>query len=163
MPFKSFIAAVLVVAGLAASAAAADTQERQRLVVEIIKAMRMGETAQHMQRQALDSLVARIREQNPAVSPEVMGIVREVLQDEFQGFTDELVPFTATIMLETFDLEDLKVLSAFYSSPTGQKAVSMMPAVMQRTMQFSQNWMRDSMPRIQKKLQERLGKEGLKL
>ena len=55
----------------------------------------------------------------------------------------EMVPLYA----ETYTLDEIHQLSAFYASPLGQKMLANMPTLMSRSMEISQRVM---MPRIQK-------------
>jgi hypothetical protein len=55
----------------------------------------------------------------------------------------EMVPLYA----ETYTLDEIRQLTAFYASPLGQKMQAKMPELMNRSMQISQRVM---MPRIQK-------------
>jgi hypothetical protein len=55
----------------------------------------------------------------------------------------EMVPLYA----ETYTLDEIRQLTAFYASPLGQKMQAKMPILMQRSMEISQRVM---MPRIQK-------------
>ncbi len=55
----------------------------------------------------------------------------------------EMVPLYA----ETYTLDEIRQLSAFYASPLGQKMLANMPTLMTRSMEISQRVM---MPRVQK-------------
>jgi hypothetical protein len=55
----------------------------------------------------------------------------------------EMVPLYA----ETYTLDEIRQLTAFYASPLGQKMQANMPALMNRSMEISQRVM---MPRVQK-------------
>jgi len=55
----------------------------------------------------------------------------------------EMVPLYA----ETYTLDEIRQLSAFYASPLGQKMLANMPALMSRSMEISNRVM---MPRVQK-------------
>jgi hypothetical protein len=60
----------------------------------------------------------------------------------------EMVPLYA----ETYTLDEIRQLTAFYASPLGQKMQAKMPELMNRSMQISQRVM---MPRIQKIMAQR--------
>ena len=60
----------------------------------------------------------------------------------------ELVPLYA----ETYTLDEIHQLTAFYASPLGQKMQANMPQLMSRSMEISQRVM---MPRIQKAMAQR--------
>ena len=162
MKFRALAAAIA--AGfliLTAAAGADDRREKQELVVEIMKATNLNAIARHMHERAFQSLSQRIRSKYPNVKPQILDIVSDVLRQEFDSFADELVPFTADMMVREFTLEDLKVLEAFYRSPTGQKSIAAMPSIVQQSLAFSQSWLRQSRPRIEQALRERLAREGI--
>lgn len=60
---------------------------------------------------------------------------------------DEMVNETATLYAETYTLDEIRQLTAFYTSPVGQKMQANMPKLMERSFAISQ---RVLAPRIHK-------------
>jgi hypothetical protein len=60
---------------------------------------------------------------------------------------DDMIAEMVPLYAETYTLDEIRQLTAFYASPLGQKMQANMPALMSRSMQISQRVM---MPRIQK-------------
>ena len=60
---------------------------------------------------------------------------------------DEMIDETVTLYAETYTLDEIRQLTAFYMSPVGQKMQANMPKLMARSFAISQ---RVLMPRIQK-------------
>jgi len=60
---------------------------------------------------------------------------------------DEMVNETVTLYAETYTLDEIRQLTAFYTSPVGQKMQANMPKLMSRSFAISQ---RVLMPRMQK-------------
>jgi hypothetical protein len=60
---------------------------------------------------------------------------------------DDMIAEMVPLYAETYTLDEIHQLTAFYASPLGQKMQATMPALMSRSMQISQRVM---MPRIQK-------------
>jgi hypothetical protein len=60
---------------------------------------------------------------------------------------DDMIAEMVPMYAETYTLDEIRQLTAFYASPLGQKMQANMPALMNRSMQISQRVM---MPRIQK-------------
>jgi hypothetical protein len=60
---------------------------------------------------------------------------------------DDMIAEMVPLYAETYTLDELRQLIAFYSSPLGQKMLAKMPMLMNRGMEISQRVM---MPRIQK-------------
>lgn len=146
---------------LAAPATGSDDQEKQKLVIEIIRLTKLDAVSRQTHERLFDLIAEQIRAKHPKVSEKALNVVREVLREEFDGMVDELIPFTARMMMQQFTLEDLEVMLRFYESPTGQKAMAALPSITQQSFAFSQRWTREAMPRIQQALRERLSKEGI--
>jgi hypothetical protein len=64
---------------------------------------------------------------------------------------DDMIAEMVPIYAETYTLDEIRQLTAFYASPLGQKLQAKMPELMSRSMQISQ---RVLMPRIQKAMAE---------
>jgi hypothetical protein len=60
---------------------------------------------------------------------------------------DDMIAEMVPLYAETYTLDEIRQLTAFYASPLGQKMQATMPALMSRSMEISQRVM---MPRIQK-------------
>jgi hypothetical protein len=60
---------------------------------------------------------------------------------------DDMIAEMVPLYAETYTLDEIRQLTAFYASPLGQKMQANMPALMNRSMEISQRVM---MPRIQK-------------
>ncbi|PQO93613.1 DUF2059 domain-containing protein [Massilia phosphatilytica] len=83
----------------------------------------------------------KLQEALPTVTAQTHAIFADpTLVDDMLA---EMVPLYA----ETYTLDEIRQLSAFYASPLGQKMLANMPTLMSRSMEISQRVM---MPRIQK-------------
>ena len=60
---------------------------------------------------------------------------------------DDMIAEMVPLYAETYTLDEIRQLSAFYASPLGQKMQASMPALTMRSMEINQRVM---MPRIQK-------------
>ncbi len=60
---------------------------------------------------------------------------------------DDMIAEMVPLYAETYTLDEIRQLTAFYASPLGQKMQAKMPELMNRSLQISQRVM---MPRIQK-------------
>jgi hypothetical protein len=86
--------------------------------------------------QMADMLVQAQVQANPNLKPydEVM---HRWVKSIFEG--DEYDTAMVTLYEEAFSPDELKALLAFYSTPTGQKAIAAMPEVMQKGMMIGVN------------------------
>ncbi|MGB9108372.1 MAG: DUF2059 domain-containing protein [Telluria sp.] len=65
---------------------------------------------------------------------------------------DDIIAETLPLYAETYTLDEIRQLTAFYASPLGQKMQATMPMLMSRSMEVSQ---RVIMPRMQKLMAQR--------
>lgn len=62
--------------------------------------------------------------------------------DEFvtQTTDSELIALLVPVYQKYFDENDIKAMRAFYSSPTGQKTIELMPSVMRDAAEIGKSW-----------------------
>ncbi|TDJ04089.1 MAG: DUF2059 domain-containing protein, partial [Deltaproteobacteria bacterium] len=56
---------------------------------------------------------------------------------------------------QSFTEQELNELTAFYKSPTGQKALSTMPTLMVKTIQIGQQNIKEHLSELQKEIEKR--------
>ncbi len=56
---------------------------------------------------------------------------------------------------QSFTEQELNELTAFYKSPTGQKALSTMPTLMVKTIHAGQQNIKEHLPELQKEIEKR--------
>ena len=88
---------------------------------------------------------AQARKKLEKVLPTVTAQAHAMLTDP--SLVDEMLTESVPLYAETFTLDEIRQLSAFYASPLGQKMLASMPTLMSRSMEISDRLM---MPRIQK-------------
>jgi uncharacterized protein len=88
---------------------------------------------------------AEMRTKLEKVLPTVTAQVHTMLTDP--SLVDEMLAEMVPLYAETYTLDEIHQLSAFYASPLGQKMLANMPTLMSRSMEISNRIM---MPRIQK-------------
>jgi hypothetical protein len=77
--------------------------------------------------------------------PAVVAQLHAVLADP--GLIDDMLAEMVPLYAETYTLDEIRQLSAFYASPLGQKMLASTPTLMSRSMEISNRVM---MPRIEK-------------
>jgi hypothetical protein len=105
----------------AASAAASSAA-----ALELFKAMKLQDSLQDTTAAMIDSEVSR----NPGLTP-----YREVMLQWLRKYMtwDAMLPELTKMYTETFTDAELKEMTAFYGSPAGQKSLTKIPELMQRT------------------------------
>ena len=63
------------------------------------------------------------------------------------------------IYTDAFTEAKLREVNAFYKTPTGQKAITVLPGLMQKGMAIGQKTMQEHLPELQEAIQAKL-KEG---
>ncbi len=84
-------------------------------------------------------------------------VTTETLKAESDALNEQIFPLYAKYYSE----EDLDNLIAFYKTPTGQKVIQTMPALLQESMQIGQRWGQQLIPEIESKIKEKLISEGI--
>ena len=69
---------------------------------------------------------------------------------------DALKPQLVAIYTEAFTEAELREITAFYKTPAGQKAVTVMPELMQKGMTMGQKAVQDHLPELQEAIQKKL-------
>lgn len=110
-------------------------QQMRAMVTQMIQGDATTTPAQ--KQQALDKFEKTL--------PRVSAAVHELLSDPklVDQMVDEMVPLYA----DTYTVDEIRQLSAFYQSPLGQKMLANMPKLMAQSMEISNRVM---MPRMQK-------------
>jgi hypothetical protein len=108
-------------------------------------------------------MARQIRQARPDVPERALAIVnREVLalfEERIDGLLERVVP----VYEKHFSPAEIDDLLAFYRTPTGRKAISVMPAVMNESIAIGQTWGRGLGPEIGRRVQAALKREGIEL
>ena len=111
-------------------------------------------------------MIQALKQSRPDVDPRIFNIIKEETE---QFMTEEMVekesffPFVYPIYKKYLSLEELKGLIAFYKTPLGKKAVSVLPQLTQESMMAGQQWAQTIIPAFQQRLTQRLKQEGIEL
>jgi hypothetical protein len=169
--FAAFASAIALTCASGFSYAAAPVASADPAVVEATKQMFAAMKVHDMMTQMMARMEQQVPVQtrtmmtaaingNPNLTPQqkeeelkkVDAAVQAAVTQSHDVFSDptlvddmlaEMVPLYA----ETYTLDEIRQLTAFYASPLGQKMQANMPALMNRSMEISQRVM---MPRVQK-------------
>ena len=108
-------------------------------------------------------LVNTVKAAKPDVSPQALEslapAVNGVIADSLGTFKNILVG----IYSKYFTHDDIKQMTAFYSTPLGKKMISVMPSLLQESMQAGQKWGEGLGPEIYRRVRAQLAKQGVKL
>jgi uncharacterized protein len=63
-----------------------------------------------------------------------------ILMAEMESHYDEFADMVATVYAANFSAQELREITAFYRTPTGQKLLERLPAIAQQNMTLGQAW-----------------------
>ncbi len=89
-----------------------------------------------------------IGEENAEIFRRYAGKMKEFLAQELSW--ERMEPAMIEIYTRVYTEEELEELNAFYASPTGRKMIERMPQLMEESMRFSQQMIRDFLPKLQR-------------
>jgi len=156
MKLRILIVALCLFVPLAARAAEPSPSHVQA-VEELLHTMKMDT----LLGQTLDALVEAQAAQNPDFA-KIEDVLRQFMAKYMSW--EVLKPQLVTIYADTFTEAELREINAFYNTPTGQKAITVLPGLMQKGMAIGQKTMQDHLPELQEAIQKKLkeGEEGKK-
>lgn len=144
-------AALLATPLLAATTQPNASQRQKELINELIDAMHMDQIVMQstdaMLEQMMKQFVSEDNEDGKWFADHFRELVRQ--QVDFKTLTRDLF---LQVYPKYFTEDDLTQLVAFYRSPTGQKMLTTMPAVMRDSMQLSQSTLGAKMQEIVKQV-----------
>jgi hypothetical protein len=113
----------------------------------MLDAMDMQGTLDKVIEVSIDSQVKA----QPALEP-----YRGVLQEFFRKYMsyESLKPRMIEIYAEAFSAQELAEIRAWYASPTGRKALKLMPSLMQKGAEVGQQQVEAHMPELLKMVQD---------
>lgn len=106
--------------------------------------------------QSIDTLVKAQVQQNPDLA-NVEDVLRQFLGKYMRW--DALKPQLVAIYTEAFTEAELREITAFYKTPAGQKAVTVMPELMQKGMAIGQKAVQDHIGELKEAVEKKM-KEG---
>lgn len=161
---RSSALALALLLGLTGLARADElTAEKKADIDRLMQVTGAGNMGLQMGEMAAGQMLDLLRKTKPeiperaleVVRAEVIGLMRERMQGP-DGLAAQMLPLYA----KYFTHEDVKAMLAFYATPTGAKAIQLMPAVMQEAMGVGQRWGQSLAPELQQRIAAALKREG---
>ncbi|SFL14602.1 DUF2059 domain-containing protein [Lysobacter sp. cf310] len=164
---KSYaLALALMLASPLAALAAPPSDAQVSRLLEVMRARQTVETMlpqiEASQQQMVEQMMAG-REITPAERERLNSVIaRSSAQMRKSLAWDKLEPIYRDIYRDTFDGQDTDALIAFYASPTGQRLLDKMPALMQNTMSAMQKLVVPMMQELQKDIEAEARNDAVK-
>ena len=163
MPAVITLLAVLAASSVSCAEEALTETKRADIerLIQMTGALKIGQMfASTMTRQFEQTL----RKLRPDIPTELFGVVAEEVQktiDESMvakgGPTDQVIP----LYHRYFSHDDIKGMLAFYSTPVGQKTISLMPQMAQESMVLGQQWAQRLGPVLEQRIRARFKQRGI--
>lgn len=151
--------ACLVQPGLAQTIAA----DKLAAIEQLITASNSMALAQQMSTMFSTEFAKAIKSARPNVPQKALDVLPEVVGTVMQENIASMKQIFVTIYDKYYSLDDIQQLTQFYQSPLGQKLLTVQPQLAQDSMQAGVRWGQMLEPEIQRRVKERLAKEGVNL
>jgi len=151
MNLKIFFSTLLLL--LASSPAFAQDVPAQQTAVDPKKLAAIHELleltgASNLSKQVLLNITEALKQSRPEVDPHTWDRLAEKMD------TKELEELIIGVYDRHFTTDDLRATIAFYKSPSGQRILKELPAVMSESMALGQNWGREKAAELNRELQD---------
>jgi len=153
MKIKILAASFFLLLPLAAIASPAPASSHAQAAEELFQTMNM----EAMIGQSIDAVVKAQSAQSPELA-KVQDVFRQFL-GKYMGWQAIKAQMVA-IYTDTFTEKELREINAFYQTPTGQKAVTAMPELLQKGMEIGQKTVQAHMGELQEAIQKKLKESG---
>lgn len=104
-----------------------------------------------------------LRQQAPRLTDDQFSEFEAAFEEEMQSLVPDLLEFNARSYATAFTREELEALIAFYETPVGQKAIDVLPSLMQQSMAAGATLGRDAGIRAAQKAAARMRDKGYDL
>ncbi|PJJ48109.1 DUF2059 domain-containing protein [Hymenobacter chitinivorans] len=129
--------------------------KQQQAAEELLQVMHMEENTN----KSIDQMVTMQVQQRPdmkAVEPELRTFMTKHMS--WATLKDDMVQLYATEFTE----KDLRSLTAFYKSPTGQKLLDKQPELLRATMRLGQERLQQNIPELQQLIEKKMQSQDSK-
>jgi len=156
------IAAVLVLTLLMAAPSAAQSPSAEGMAAarELVTTMRLSDQLKALMPMIMNSMkTAMLAGRSPEFVRDFEAFVPKLMA-EFDSRTGEFTDVLATVYAANFTAQELRDMTAFYRTPTGQKMLERLPTVMQQSMQLGQTYGKKIGDEVMQRMIEELRKKG---
>jgi len=137
--------------------------EAEDAALELLMSAGVAQAIPQMGQSINQMLAPLIRKANPALDDESFKMVMDTMDEVFNERAPEILVAMIPVYTKHFSATELRDISAFYRTATGQKASRLMPQLFQEGITVGQHWGQQVMPEILQKLKERVNAKGIQL
>jgi hypothetical protein len=134
--------------------------DKRALILKLMELTDARRNSIQMAKIVANQIFAALRTQKPEMPEKMSNIVVEetmaLIDDELDNILEAIIPIYA----RHFTNSELRDLIAFYTTATGQKAISKMPLILQETAPAVQSTIQMAIPKMQRRMLQRLKDAG---
>lgn len=145
------------------SAAESLTPEKKADIERLLDMTGAMALSQQMSSLMIGELTKLIRQARPDIPKELLDTLPTIVNSVIKENIETLKQMTIFIYNKHFSHDETKQMIAFYSTDLGKKTIRIMPTLMQESMIAGQQWGKDLMPEVERRLRARFKKEGVEL
>ena len=156
-------AAAFAAAMLWATGVAAMEQQKHDDIKAVLEITGSLNNAQMVINFMVPQIIESIRKANASIPADVMKEFEADAIDEFRKAVPDIVEPMIEIYDGAFSGEEIKELLQFYRSPIGQKVITQMPQLLQKSMTLGQSWGQQVAKRVVDRISAKAKEKGIKL
>ena len=142
----------------APTAATTDMDARMAAASELLDAMGGRQSVTTQISRVIPAQMQALQTQFPNMSPEMRNAIETSMRAEMSKGVNQLLMQMAGAWAHRFSVKELRELTAFHRSPTGQKLRSQQEDLQREISEIGRNWGADIGKRIQQHLNDRMTK-----
>lgn len=137
-------------------------KEKIAAMNELFELTGITKVAETMGVQTAALTVEAMRKVNPELNQKMVNIINEEIALFFKEKMNDgsFLPIYYPIYDKYYTTDELKELVVFYKTPLGQKSISILPSIMQDSMDAGKKWGESISPELQTRMKVRFEKEN---
>lgn len=164
MLFRQALLVILALCVIHVPANADELTQEKRADIERLLAMTNAlAMGKQMAAMVVTNLTQALQKARPDIPQAALNVlpaeVAAVFDENMGSLKEEIIP----IYHKYFTAAELKEMIRFYSTDLGQKAIRVMPALMQEGMAAGQRWGQSLGPKIEQRVAGKLRQQGVKI
>jgi uncharacterized protein len=162
-PIKGLmIAGSVLLFSIGATQAQTPSPEAMTAARELVATLRLSDQYKALLPVILLGLKPTLTQDRPEIERDYDAMMSTIV-DAYTPYYNAMVDGIATVYANSFSVEELRQIEAFYRQPVGQKYLEKSPAILQQSVQIGQDTGRKATEALRARLTELLRQKGHKL
>lgn len=136
-------------------------KEKIAAMNELFELTGITKIAETMGVQTAALVIDGMKKSNPELNQNTVNIINEEIASFFKEKMNDgsFLPIYYPIYDKYYSTDELKELVVFYKTPLGQKSISILPSIMQDSIEAGKKWGESISPELQTRIEVRFEKE----